>query len=124
MPLIEDRSRASSMAVASKSTATPTAAVPAIGGTGRSGRRSATSASISWAHAVRNSARTLPIVGQPTDSTTSAPAGPGLAPAPARRRAKGNMKHHAKIHRTPVTGRSDYYAGLPGVSSQLPERRA
>ena len=27
----------------------PIAAVPAIGGTGRSGRRSATSASISWA---------------------------------------------------------------------------
>jgi hypothetical protein len=39
MPLIEDRSRPSSMAVASRCTTAPTAAVPAIGGTGRSGRR-------------------------------------------------------------------------------------
>lgn len=39
MPLIEDRSRSSSMAVASRCTTAPTAAVPAIGGTGRSGRR-------------------------------------------------------------------------------------
>jgi hypothetical protein len=37
MPLIEDRS--SSMAVATSCTTAPTAAVPAIGGTGRSGRR-------------------------------------------------------------------------------------
>ena len=37
MPLIEDRSRPSSMAVASRCTTAPTAAVPAIGGTGRSG---------------------------------------------------------------------------------------
>jgi hypothetical protein len=36
---------------------------PDRGGTGRSGRRSATSASISWAHAVRHSARTLRIAG-------------------------------------------------------------
>ncbi len=64
------------MAVASRCTTAPIAAVPAIGGTGRSGRRSATSASISWAHAV---ARTLRIAGQATDSTTSARAGPGLA---------------------------------------------
>jgi hypothetical protein len=42
-------------------------------------RRSATSASLSWAHAVRHSARTLRIAGQATDSTTSARAGPGLA---------------------------------------------
>jgi transposase-like protein len=40
-------------------------------------RRSATSASLSWAHAVRHSARTLRIAGQATDSTTSARAGPG-----------------------------------------------
>jgi hypothetical protein len=49
MPLVEDRSRPSSMAVASRCTTAPIAAVPAIGGTGRSGRRSATSASISLA---------------------------------------------------------------------------
>jgi hypothetical protein len=41
MPLIEGRSRPSSMAVAvaSRCTTAPTAAVPAIGGPGRSGRR-------------------------------------------------------------------------------------
>ena len=37
MPLIEDRSRPSSMAAASRCTTAPTAAVPAIGDTGRSG---------------------------------------------------------------------------------------
>ncbi len=47
MPLIEDRSRPSSVAVAGRCTTAPTAPVPAIGGTGRPGRRSATSASIS-----------------------------------------------------------------------------
>ena len=35
MPLIEDRSRPSSMATASRRTTAPIAAVPAIGGTGR-----------------------------------------------------------------------------------------
>jgi hypothetical protein len=78
MPLIEDRSRPSSMAVASRCTTAPIAAVPAIGGTGLSGRRSATSAAISWAHAVRHAALTLRIAGQATDSTSSARAGPGL----------------------------------------------
>ncbi len=39
MPLTEDRSRPSSTAVASRCTTAPTAAIPAIGGTGRSGRR-------------------------------------------------------------------------------------
>lgn len=46
--------------------------VPAIGGTGRLGQRWASSAAISWDHAVRHSTRTLRIVGQATDSTTSA----------------------------------------------------
>jgi hypothetical protein len=67
MPLIEDRSRSSSMTVASRYTTAPTAAVPVIGGTRWSGRRSAASASVGWAHAVRNSARTLPITGQTTE---------------------------------------------------------
>jgi pimeloyl-ACP methyl ester carboxylesterase len=44
MPLIEDRSRPSSMAVAGRCTTSPIAAVPAIGGTGRSGWRSAADA--------------------------------------------------------------------------------
>ncbi|MET7922316.1 hypothetical protein ABZU45_42480 [Streptomyces avermitilis] len=39
MPLIEGKSRPSSMAVASRCTTAPVAAVPALGGTGRSGRR-------------------------------------------------------------------------------------
>ncbi|MET7607852.1 hypothetical protein [Streptomyces avermitilis] len=39
MPLTEDKSRPSSMAVAGRCTTAPVAAVPAIGGTGRSGRR-------------------------------------------------------------------------------------
>jgi hypothetical protein len=39
MPLIEDRPRPSSTAMAVRCTTAPTAAVPAIGGTGRSGRR-------------------------------------------------------------------------------------
>lgn len=52
---------------------------PDRGDTGRSGRRSATCAAISWDHAVRHSTRTLRIAGQATDSTTSARALPGLA---------------------------------------------
>lgn len=52
---------------------------PDRGGTGRSGRRSATSAAISRDRAVRHSTRTLRVAGQVTDSTTSARAGPGLA---------------------------------------------
>jgi hypothetical protein len=45
---------------------------PDRGGTGHrryrlSERRLAASASVSWAHAVRNSARTLPITGQTTE---------------------------------------------------------
>ncbi|MFE5584554.1 hypothetical protein [Kitasatospora sp. NPDC056531] len=47
---------------------------PIIGGTGRSGRRSATDASIGWALAVGHSARTLRIAGQATGSTTIATA--------------------------------------------------
>ncbi|MET7607646.1 hypothetical protein [Streptomyces avermitilis] len=38
MPLIEGKSRPSSMAVVGRCTSAPVAAVPAIGGTGRSGR--------------------------------------------------------------------------------------
>jgi hypothetical protein len=59
MPLVEDRSRRSSMAVAGRSTTAPIAAVPAIVGTGRSGRRSATSASINWI-AVTDATATTP----------------------------------------------------------------
>ncbi|MFJ7947605.1 hypothetical protein ACIQ6K_28730 [Streptomyces sp. NPDC096354] len=44
MPLIEDGSQRSSMAVTGRCTTAPIAAVPAVSGTGRSGRRSATSA--------------------------------------------------------------------------------
>ncbi|MEE1770118.1 hypothetical protein PUR34_18700 [Streptomyces sp. JV185] len=42
----------------------PIAAVPAIDGTGRSGWRSATSATISSAHTTRHPARTFRIAGQ------------------------------------------------------------
>ncbi|OIK06437.1 hypothetical protein BIV23_08665 [Streptomyces monashensis] len=52
-PFIEDGPRLSSMAVAGSCTTAPITAVPAIGGTSRSGRHSATSASTGWAHAVR-----------------------------------------------------------------------
>jgi hypothetical protein len=47
MPLIEDRSPALLDGGGQQMHNRPIAAVPAIGGTGRSGRRSATSASIS-----------------------------------------------------------------------------
>ncbi|MFF4752694.1 hypothetical protein ACWD5R_11240 [Streptomyces sp. NPDC002514] len=46
MPLVEDRSRPSSMTAAGRRTTAPTAAVPAIGGTGRPGRRQATGAAV------------------------------------------------------------------------------
>ncbi|MFD4557427.1 hypothetical protein ACFWP5_24430 [Streptomyces sp. NPDC058469] len=48
-------------------------AVPAlgIGGTGRSGRCSVSSAVIGWAYAVRCSARTLRIAGQAAESITN-----------------------------------------------------
>ena len=49
MPLIEDGSRALLGGGVQQVHDRPIAAVPAIGGTGRLGRRSATSASISWA---------------------------------------------------------------------------
>ena len=50
MPLIEDRSRPSSMAVAGRCTTAPIAAIPAIGGTGQSGRHVSglTSVEVRW----------------------------------------------------------------------------
>jgi hypothetical protein len=50
----------------------PIAAVPAIAGTGRSGRCSAIRGVISRDRAMRHSTRILRIAGQATDSATSA----------------------------------------------------
>jgi len=100
MPLIEDRSRPSSMAVASRCTTAPIGAVPAIGGTGVRARGAARQGA-GPQHATQVE---LGTPGQPAAATAArrGPPPPIARHGPAPRREAPARPHHGRGSRPPA----------------------